>query len=99
MTTTEDLFIMDGFTKGGGIWGDAYWRRLNSRTIISFSTEAMVCPATLDEPVQLYIYTGARPVEWQPGRDAEAPMDADCRMIEFESSDHCLAFIAATWQG
>ena len=53
MTTTEDLFALDGFTKGGGIWGSAYWRRLNARTIISVSTEAMLCPETAGEPVQL----------------------------------------------
>lgn len=93
---TDAAFAAAGFTKGGGIWGEAQWKRLDAETVASITTVDQDSPADLDdEQVILHVYTGGKTAEWVAGPDSEAPEDCESEQLEFLRPRDALAYLAA----
>lgn len=104
MTTIQQTFAAAGFTKAGGMWGDAQWKMLRPNLVVSIGEsydedsriEYLHAPEHTDWPCAVYIYRGEFWEGWTAS-DGEPPIEAvtddNFQLVEFESSLEALAFV------
>ena len=73
------LMTGNGFVLAGGMWGDAFWKKLKPNVAVAITERKgreniQIAPITMQVPVFLTVYRGEFYDGWKP-EDGEGPCD------------------------
>jgi hypothetical protein len=82
--TTRQIFAAAGWTRAGGMWGEAEWLQLSPSLVASVTDAFNMPPENPEEPAVVHLYRGPFDRGWKPAH-GEAPI---CEMDPREYDAH-----------